>query len=299
MRRVGTPARILGSLSPVLIALAVLGACSSSSGTVASATASPTAAASATQGGRGGGQREPGVTGLIAAVSGSTMQVQSQSKQTAVTWTASTAFTKAATGSAADITVGSCVFVRQAIDATATGDTLTADTVQVLPANADGACTTGFGVGGGGGTPPSGVPTDMPPPTDAGNGPGAGQGPGGQVPAGVPGGNGQGPGGGGGAAGKVTAVSNGSFTVARTMPGGDSTTSTASPVTVQTSANTTFTKTVQASSADATVGQCATAQGQTGDTGAVTATSISLRAPVNGSCVGGGAARTTTGSSSG
>ncbi|MGV1008665.1 MAG: hypothetical protein ACOYBY_08660 [Dermatophilaceae bacterium] len=289
MRRTAT--QIVASLSPVLIGLAVLGACSSGSDTSASATASPTAAATATQGGRGGGQRTPGVGGLIAAVSGSTMQVQSQSKQTAVTWTASTTFTKAATGSVADVTVGSCVFVRAA-DATATGDTVAAGTVQVLPAASDGTCMA-IGFGGGGGTPPSGMPTDMPAPTDAANVPG--QGPGsGQVPTGVPSGNG-----GGGVAGKVTAVSNGSFTVARIMAGGEGTTSTASPVTVQTSASTTVTKTVPASSADAVVGQCATAQGQTGDTGAVSATSIALRAPVNGSCFGGGAARTTTGSSSG
>lgn len=286
MYRLRTPATVAVSLTSVLLGAATLAACSSGS---SSAESTPAATAPATATGRagGGGQRQPGVSGLIAAVSGTTMQVQNQSKQTAVTWTATTAFTKQEAGTAADVTVGACVAVRPAGAATATGETVTAGSVQVTAAAADGTCTGGFG----GGTAPAGTPSGMPRSTDA---------PGGASTGGT--GQGGPPDGRGGAAGfvgKVTAVSGASFTLARIVPAGEGATQTASPLTVTTSGSTAYTKTVQASPTDVAVGQCATAQGQTSETGAVTATNVALRAPVGGSCFGAGGSSTAGGATGG
>ncbi len=183
-----------------------------------------------------------------------------------MTWTATTSFTKQQAGSATDVTVGVCAVVRPPDGATATGDSGSAANVQISPAAADGSC--------------SGTLSGMPQPTDAPNGAPAAGSPGQGAPTGR--------GGAGAFFGRVTAVSGGSFTVARIMPGGEGTTSTASPVTVTTSGGTAYTTTVKASATDVAVGQCATAQGQASETGAVTATSVALRAPVSGSCFGGG-----------
>ena len=130
----------------------------------------------------------------------------------------------------------------------------------------------------------------MPQSTDAPNG----------APTGGPGqGGADGRGGAGGLFGKVTAVSGASFTLARIVPAGEGATSTAAPVTVTTSGSTAYTKTVKASATDVAVGQCATALGQTSETGAVTATSVALRAPVNGSCFGAGGSSTAGGATGG
>ena len=83
-------------------------------------TSAPTGAAGA--GGAGGaGQRQPGVNGLVAAVNGSTMQVQTRTDQTAVTWTDATTFTKVAAATLADVTVGSCVTVLEPATSGGTG----------------------------------------------------------------------------------------------------------------------------------------------------------------------------------
>ena len=54
----------------------------------------------------------PGASGKVAAVDGTTIQVQSpQDGQVAVTWTASTTFTQEVAASLADVKVGDCVVV--------------------------------------------------------------------------------------------------------------------------------------------------------------------------------------------
>lgn len=287
MRHNRTAATLAASLTPVLLGVAALAACSSGSPSAEATATAP--AATATGRGGGGGQRQPGVSGIIAAVSGSTMQLQSQSRQTAVSWTATTAFTKAQAGSAADVTVGACVAVRSAGGATATGDSVSAANVQIAPAAADGTCSLGFA----GGTPPVGAPNGVPrstdAPSDAPSGGGPGQG----------GSDGRGGAGGAGLFGKVTAVSGASFTLARIMPAGEGATSTATPATVTTTSSTAYTTLVKATATDVVVGQCATAQGQTSETGALTATSVALRAPVGGSCFGAGASSTAGGATGG
>jgi hypothetical protein len=123
----------------------------------------------------------------------------------------------------------------------------------------DGACTGGFGGGPGGGPgggadgeQPEGMPTDMP--TD--------------LPEG-------GRGFGGGAFGQVTAVSATGFTVTAQ----DETT-----VEVSVGDATSYTTTVTADASAVAVDRCATALGDTDDTGAVTATSIAVSDPVDGEC---------------
>jgi hypothetical protein len=298
----------------VVSALA-LAACGPSSGSgdagapAGASTPAPTGAA----GGGAGGQRPPGVNGLVAAVSGSTMEVQTRTDQTAVTWNNSTTFTTTASATLADVTVGACVTVLEPASsgsATTSGSgsapatQVTAASVDVRPA-VNGQCT-GFGGAGGAGGPggvpgsgatrPSGAPTA--PPT-----------------TGAAGGRGSGDVGRRALAGQVTAVSGDTITVQETLRprGTDTATATATPtiatVTVTTNASTTYTAQKTGAASDVTVGECASALGKADDTGAVTATSISLRPATNGSCTtgfggagggGGGATGTaTTGGSNG
>ena len=273
-------AAVLASVAVAGFALTACGAgASTPTTTPAVATATRTAGP-----GPGGSQRTPGVSGLIAAVEGTTMQVQSTTKQTAVGWTATTKITRTAVGTLADIVVGSCVVVRNATtDATAAaaGSAVTASFVQVSAA-VNGACPDVFGgFIRGGGALPTGAPAGQPggdqlPPgaTD-----GATGGPGGRLPGGF------------GVVGLVTEVGSGTVTVASVTRAGDGGSATATaapaqttPVTVTTSASTTVTTTKVAAAGDIAVGLCATAIGPTDDIGKVTATSIVLRDAVNGAC---------------
>jgi hypothetical protein len=96
-------------------------------------------------------------------------------------------------------------------------------------------------------------------------------------------------------AGLVTAVSGDTITVQETIrargDGTASSTATASPTTatvaVTTTASTTYAAQKAGAATDVAVGQCASALGKADDTGAVTATSITLRPATNGSCTTG------------
>src|SRR6476661_9461494 len=96
----------------IVIAAAALGlaGCSSSAQSAPSTGSSQTAAT----GGSTGTGRAPGVSGLVAAITGSTAQVQGANQQTAVTWTRTTRFTEQVAASASAVTVGECVMVRPA-----------------------------------------------------------------------------------------------------------------------------------------------------------------------------------------
>ena len=278
------------------LALAACGPASASGGGGApagGATAAPTGGAGA---GGAGGQRQPGVNGLIAAVNGSTMQVQTRTDQTAVSWTDTTTFTTVTTAAVSDVTVGTCVTVLEPpTSGTATGSAtsgpatqLTAASVEVRPAT-NGECAGGFGgaggpggtagAPGGGATPPAGAPTGASTGTATTGTGGRGGADFGRRPV----------------AGLVTAVSGDTITVQETMrPRGDGTASstpTASPttatVTVSTTASTTYTAQKAGAATDVVVGVCANALGKADDTGAVTATSITLRPATNGSCTTG------------
>jgi hypothetical protein len=286
-----TAASVAGTAALLLFAVTACGGAAGSTNAATPSANSPQQNQSAPP---AGPARFPGASGKVAAISGSTLQVQSvQSGQVAVTYTDGTTFTKTVSAAAGAITVGSCVVVRGDAAASAASGPVTAVSVQVSPA-VDGACAVG-GMAGGrpmgpGGTPPSGRPGG-----GQGAGPGGGQGAdgGGQL-AGRP------------TAGKVTAVHGSTITVAAVAfagPGGGSAGGTASPsatpstspVTVTTTASTTYTKTVSGSASDLAVGQCVTALGKADDTGALTASSIASQPAVDGECSAGfGAGRSTT-----
>ena len=250
--------RLTGTACAVLL-LASLTACGGDDGSATDAEAEA-AASAAPAGGRGGPggagmPGAPGASGLVAAVSGRTLQVQSaDSGQVAVTWTAETAFLEQVAGSLADVTVGTCVLVTAASE-TEDGEPVAADAVRITEAGEDGECAGGFGgAGGPDGERPEGMPTDMPTerPTDR-------------------------PGGFGGTAGRVTAVSDTGFTVESAEVDAE----------VTVTADTTYSTTAEADAAAAEVGRCVMATGEADDTGAVTATRISVSDAVDGECSSG------------
>ncbi|MFI2754477.1 hypothetical protein ACGIF2_13690 [Cellulomonas sp. P22] len=280
-------------VAPIVLTFLLAGCSGDSAGTATSAAATP--AGDQPQQGAGGMpgggmQGGGGTTGEIAYVSGALMQVQGDDGQTAVTWTDATTFSRIATGSLADVAVGSCVVAFTAGDPS-DAVTSVATSVQVTAA-VDGECTSGFGgMGGmGGGAPggdgagrPDGAPTDMPSgmPTDM---------PGGMptdVPSGMPTGGtgGQGaPGGGFGGAtsGLVTAVDGTTLTLTTTTQDG-----TAATATVTVDDATTYTTTSAADSTAAVVGLCATARGEADSSGQVAATSITVSDPGDDGCTSG------------
>ncbi|HYQ31653.1 MAG TPA: hypothetical protein VEQ83_00450, partial [Lapillicoccus sp.] len=78
------------------LALAACGPASASGDSGAPAAGSTPAPTGTAGAGGAAGQRQPGVNGLVAAVNGSTMQVQTRTDQTAVTWSDATTFTTVA-----------------------------------------------------------------------------------------------------------------------------------------------------------------------------------------------------------
>ncbi|MDM7832265.1 DUF5666 domain-containing protein [Cellulomonas edaphi] len=287
--------RPLLALAAPLALVTLLAGCSGGAGADEPAvTTAPSASAGANGNGNGTGdgygarqgERGPGggggVSGQIAQVDDSTMQVRGTDGQTTVTWSGDTTFSATSTGALTDVAVGSCIVAitggMPSADSTATPAADDAvRTVAVSAAASDGTCTPGLGGGGGfggggfgggaAGTPgqrPSGAPTDLP------SAPG-------DAPTGMPG---AGPRGFGGfTSGKVTAVSGTTITVDATDPSGETASTT---VTVDDS--TTYTTTAKASAASLAVGACATVQGKTDTKGAVAATRIVVSKATDGTC---------------
>lgn len=259
-----TPNRAVALVAAGCAAALLLTGCASASGTGATATAAaPGGAPSGAPGGRQAGARVPGTFGLIAEITGTTLQVQGASGQNAVTWSDVTSFTEQVTGTAADLVAGSCVSVRSSsVTASATGTT-TAPSVTVSEP-VDGQCV---GLAGGAGRPGgvrSGMPTDAPP-----------EGMPSGMPSGAPGGWA------GGITGTVVSLVDGVLTVSVTRPGDPAA---ASTETVVVDAATTVRKTVAASASALAVGRCAWANGSTDSTGTVAAISIRLSDAVGGAC---------------
>ena len=256
----------LGHVAGALVLGLAVSACGSA------ATGTTTAEQQQGQQQQGQGQRgfaRHGANGQVAAVSGSTAQVQSQqSGQVAVTWTARTSFTRQVAATKAAVKVGECGMVTGSGSSSATD--LTAASVRIVPAGSEGTCT--FGGGGRSGAP-GGQPGGTPP---TGEGARTGQ------PS-PPAGAGSGGRGFGGAFGEVTKVSSSGFTVASTGPGA-SDQATTSTVSVRVAASTSYTTTAKASASDVKVGACMRAEGTADDTGAVTATTVALSTAVKGSC---------------
>jgi hypothetical protein len=256
-----------------------LAACSGGASGSPKPTAAPSSTAASSPGTGGGPQRvgfAPAAQGEIAAISGHTLQVQSTSDQTAVTYTAKTAFTAERTVSLSAIKVGSCI-VAMSSSASRASDPLTATTVRVTAASG-GNCTGGFGAGRPNGRVlPSGAARPSRFPT-------------GERPSGFPTGlRRSGVAGGGNAfgglvAGKVTAVSGATITVAAAARAGASSSGSTSSRTVQVTSKTTYTTTGTATSSALRVGLCAVVTGKADTTGTVAATRIALSNKVNGTC---------------
>lgn len=212
-----------------------------------------------------GGQRG-GVSGQVAAVSGSTAQVQNIDSQTAVSWTSGTTFTITKATTADAVQVGDCVMANRGRPAVggnggaqpqaAPSGPLEAATVRIVATG--GSCPTDQFGGVQRRQRPSGAPSGLP-------------------SGAVRFGNFA-------AFGVVTATTGGAtptLTVKSQLPGDSSSTD----VTVTTTSATTYTTQVAGTAADVKVGVCLTANGTPNDTGAVTATRISVSDPVNGQCV--------------
>lgn len=224
------------------------------------------------------------VNGEIAAVQGSTLQVQDSSQQTAVTYSDATTITAQVSGTIADIVVGSCVMATaDAEDGTTEGTAFAASQVMVTPAAEDGSCSTGFGGGapGGAGRMPTDMPTDMPS-----GGPGDGERPT-DMPSDMPSDM---PADGDftmsqAASGQVTAVDGNAVTVTGTDRDGEEQTRT-----VTVSDATGVTTTVAADASALVVGQCVAARGEADDSGTLTAETLMVSSPGDDGCVtrGGG-----------
>ena len=258
--------------APLLAAAVAAAGCGGSSSPTTQATSSvqPATGGASVAPGAGFG---PAAFGVTAAISGNSIEVQNpQTGQTTVTWTSTTRFSDTSKATLSAVRVGSCVTVIG--PATSSSAALTATNVSIIAA-VNGSCATrrtGPGGGAGGFTRPSGAPT---PRFSFSRTPTAPQ---------------------SSVFGQVTVVFAGGFTVKgfmRKLGAGTPPTPapSASPVTasiaVTVAGATSYTTTTSATATALKVGLCVTAIGSASQTGAVTARSISISPPVNGSCSGG------------
>jgi hypothetical protein len=262
---------VVGAAALLVAAGLVLSACGGSSG-ASTSTTSPAAGggtSTARSGGGGNGNgfaNRPGTFGTIAAITGTTMQVQNQQTgQVAVTWTASTKFTHQVRTTLAAIKTGDCV---TATAPSGSSDSAFTATDVTITAPVNGQC------GGAGQQPggarPSGFPTGARPSGF----------PSGARPSDFP----------SGAAGRlrsgtfvtgtVTSVSGSAIVIAARSFG----TSTSSSRTVTVNAKTALSTPASTTSKSLAVGLCVAAQGKADSTGAVSATTVRITNPVNGSC---------------
>ena len=249
-----------GAALAVIPLLAVLAACGGSS-TGTPATQAPTQALtqSPNSGAAGGVPAIPGASGLIAAASPGTLQVQSSNAQTTVVYTAATKFTAVTPG---HVAAGDCVTVT-GTPASGSTNALTATSARIM-AKVNGTCPkagAGGGFGGGGfARRPSGAPTGAPSGSSGARRAFAS------------------------ASGTVSSVSGSTILLTGVLRNGSSATASAAPaspttITVTLGTSATVTQTVSATSAAAVVGQCATAIGPANNVGAITAQSITISTP--------------------
>lgn len=196
----------------------------------------------------------PAASGTIASVGSSDIEVQNPSAgQVTVNFAADTTFTHRVSGTLTDVTQGSCVLV------TGNGQPIVAQSVEISPAMPNGCAA---GPGGGGARPRNGNGNGSRPPRPSGA-------------------NGQNR---GFAAGKVVSVTGTGFTVEED----NAQTGATSDVEVTVDPNTTYLKSEAANASALKVGECVSATGQTDDSGAVTARTITIsQAGPNGCATGG------------
>ncbi len=258
------PGRLAG-MAVLGVAGLLLAACGSSSSTPTTTVPSRPASAAGTA-----TARLPGAFGTIAAVNGTSFEVQnSRTGQTTVTYTATTTFRQVVASSAAAVTTGSCISAVGTPTSATTGTArfgvpVTASAVAVSQPSS-GVCVRGVGGRAGTGNPPPGRAN--------------GAAPGGAAPGGRRFGGGRV----GVAAGQVTAVAGDAVTVAETDPA----THQSATAVVTLTGSTAFTTSGPATPAALAVGQCARAVGSADSTGAITARSITVSSPTGGGCAAG------------
>jgi hypothetical protein len=259
-----------GAGAALLVAVGLLAACGGS-GPSSSAVSQQSSGAGAAGTGRGGfGGAPPGAFGVLAEITGNSLEVQNQTTgQVTVTFTAGTAFSQSRSVPLSVLKVGDCVTavaVRaqtssspSAAPSSPTGPltNFTASSVQIA-APVNGSCDlTGFGAGR---SRPSGSRTAQPSNSSF------------PRPSGSRGNFGGGFGGFGLATGTVTQLS-GDTMLVRTAARGQQ----ASALdTITLTDATTFTEDAKVSSTALRIGECVTATGSTNSTGAVAATRIAL-----------------------
>lgn len=262
---------MIGRVIVGIAGVSLLAACSSATAGSHASTTPPAAPATQGQGngGSGGGggfgvrgARGPAAAGTVAAITGTTMQVQNpQAGQVAVTWTASTKFTHQVAVTLAGVKVGDCV--------TAIGASGTSIDASSFPATSLVVGTGACGVFNG--QRPSGRPSGFP------SGARPSGFPSGRRPSGFPSGRLRS---GAVASGKVTSITGQTVVIAGRQFGSSGTASR----TVTVTSSTKITTDAATSAASVKVGKCVTAQGKADSTGAVTATQVRITDPVNGQC---------------
>ncbi|HEX3815525.1 MAG TPA: hypothetical protein VHX59_22030 [Mycobacteriales bacterium] len=269
-----TPRRFAVAATGVVAAVTLTACGGSASGS--SSPDKPSAAPSSASGGgagggRAGGQFGPAASGKVAAISGTTMQVQSQQNgQVAVGWSTSTKFSHTVTMALSAVKAGACVIATAPSGTSATATSFTAGTVVVTAAK-NGSCTGDRSAGGGpSGQRPSGSrPSNRPSGFPSG---GAGGGQLGAI-----------------AAGKVTSVSGSKVVIAAEQRGSTANSTTNSTVdkTVTVGSATKITTEAATTAHSVQVGKCVTAQGKADSSGTVAATTVQITDPTNGQCGGG------------
>ena len=259
------------------------------------------AAATTTSGGSGG-TALPGAFGTVAAITGTSMEVQNQQTgQVTINWTSTTAFTRDATVPASSVVAGDCATV---VGSTSKGR-ITAITVSIRQASA-GSCDAGGPVSAGSSNPSGSGGSG--PVRISGASPGGGRlnSGSGAKPPGV-------------ASGKVLSVSGSrlvlsGFSSAAVQKTSNKKTgkkaSTKAPrskdrslkllrpskaqiVSVVLSSSTTYTDTEPAAAANLAVGDCVTASGPSASNGSVTANAVQITSTGGKSCTGPGGTGTT------
>jgi hypothetical protein len=245
-------------------AAAAIAACGGQAATTSNSASAANQPAGANAGGGPGGN---GAFGQVAAISGTTLQVQDpRNGQTAVTYTASTTFRQTVTVSRSALKAGDCVAVQPppSTGTSPAGSTVTAGSVTITQATATGCSRPGrTGAAGGG--------------FRGGNGS--------QSSARSTGGSRRGFGG-GGAFGQVTAVTATGFSVKSAPPPTATATSSPTAVQITTSPSTTYVETVAARSSAVKVGLCVAAIGTANSTATVKAVSVTVSRPGVNGCSG-------------
>lgn len=223
------------------------------------------------------GDGPPGASGTVAAVDGSTAQVQNpMSGQVAVSWTSATTFTKQVAAARTDVKTGVCVVVEPTRSTGSAGSgaedttppTEVAAAAVRITAKTNGTCAPAIRAGApqlqrnGDGGPQ--VQGEGPPPDDAT--------PGRTQLRGF------------GAFGEVTGVTADGFTVSSAQPAGNGSETEATTITVTVTAATTYTTMAKGTASDVKVGVCVRADGTVDGTGAVTAKTIAVTPPQDGQC---------------